>query len=73
MEGGREGGRKKRKRNKTAKCSNPPSMLAVVFDSHFKLTDGGLVLSNTTALSPRLPGSAPSSGSTLRDTEVIMA
>ena len=62
--GGGEGGGKERNLNANS---------SIIFDSHFKLTDGRLVLSKTTALSPWLPDSAPSSGSTLRDTEVIIA
>ena len=49
------------------------SLSQIQFPTYFSFTDGRLVLSNTTAVLPWLPDSAPSSGSTLRETEVMMA
>ena len=47
---------------------SPPSPLA-----HLRFTEGSVLLSNTTVTLPWSRGSSPSSGSTLRDTEVRMA
>ena len=48
-------------------------LLHFLTSTYFSFTEGRLVLSKTTALSPWSPGSAPSSGSTLSETEVKMA